>query len=110
MTTENNKIIAKFMDYKFTTFKGIEYCKPYGHGLNCEDANLVEDLEQFSTDWNWLMEVVEKIEGFKGNKDVIHWSRNNWTIFDLKLTESKIQATYNACLEFIKWYNDQEVK
>lgn len=56
------------------------------------------------------MEVVEKIESFKGNKDVIHWSRNNWTIFDLKLSESKIETVYNACIEFVKYHNEISAK
>lgn len=102
-TTENNKLLAEFIGMRIITFKGIEYVENAG----TLTANLVDDLEAFIYDWNWLMKVVEKIESFKGNKDVIHWSRNNWTIFDLKITESKIEAVYNACIEFIKFYNEQ---
>jgi hypothetical protein len=52
------------------------------------------------------MEVVEKIESLSKNQNVINWSRQNKNIFDLKLTECKKEAVYNACVEFIKWYNE----
>ena len=112
MNTENNKIIAEFMIKQEPTenfcvgsigqevgvFTGIktEYFK-------------YEDLK-FHSDWNWLMEVVEKIESLnhKNNEEhfqlvsfIHHWLRRKHK----ELT--KIEAVYNACIEFIKWYNEQ---
>ena len=121
MTTENNKIIAEFMIKQEPTenfcvgsigqevgvFTGIktEYFK-------------YEDLK-FHSDWNWLMEVVEKIESISFGEDnfinVTIGCGFNCTIQDahgklFKLStweHTKIKTVYNTCLEFIKYYNEQ---
>ena len=84
----NNKIIAEFMNWSDTGNKGIQ--------------------------WDWLMEVVEKIEsiGFtfetkknwaritrKGENIILRWEED----------KTKIEAVYNACIEFIKWYNENKI-
>ena len=131
-TTENNKIIAEFMIKQEPTenfcvgsigqevgvFTGIktEYFK-------------YEDLK-FHSDWNWLMEVVEKIERLedlerfeitnhsvnityyqsKENKFILNLNHRNNGLYLMggeNTVNTKIQAVYNACLEFIKWYNEQ---
>lgn len=123
MNTEKNKIIAEFMIKQEPTqnfcvgsigrdvigiFTGIqtEYFK-------------VEELK-FHSDWNWLMEVVEKIEslGYKvnifGNTDLNktcdHYTSiyipNEKTFGVRKL--SKIESVFNACVEFIEWHNQQK--
>lgn len=104
-TTENNKLLAEFMGYIDNG------CSEEGF-LISPITNYDEDICElkYHSDWNWLMQVVEKIESFKGDKDVIHWSRNNRTIFDLKLTECKIQTVYKACTEFVKWHNENRAK
>ena len=122
MTTENNKIIAEFMIKQEPTenfcvgsigqevgvFTGIktEYFK-------------YEDLK-FHSDWNWLMEVVEKIESISFEEDnfinVTIGCGFDCTIQDahgklFKLStweHSKIKTVYNTCLEFIKYYNEQK--
>lgn len=108
-TLQNNKLIAEFMDIKFKIFKGVEYCEPFGYGLNCEEANVSDDLK-FDKDWNWLMEVVDKIEtlGYSystylsGNvrtvnfRGIIDYNSIDGTILD---------TTYEAVIEFINWYN-----
>ena len=131
MTTENNKIIAEFMIKQEPTenfcvgsigqevgvFTGIktEYFK-------------YEDLK-FHSDWNWLMEVVEKIEQttIKETYGQFNEKESNAivsVVIENKFCqilsngiylneivseneETKIEAVYNACLEFIKWYNEQ---
>lgn len=80
---------------------------------------------KFDSDWNWIMKVVDKIESltFKGlsfTVDIMHGvtSINCYgvTYIDNLPFESdtvllhvekkcKITATYEACIEFIKWYN-----
>lgn len=143
---ESNKLIAEFMGFSFKEFKGIIYCQPYGYDLICEDANILEDLK-FHSDWNWLMEVVDKIEttsfditktkpylrrkeSFKGTTSlfgefIISYDNRDefkgWTSyvalgilpsiiikdFDDRFN-TKIEAYYNACIEFIKWFNENK--
>lgn len=102
MITENNKIIAKFMGYEIGFSDTSEPCI-------LGKQNAWKPIK-YHSDWNWLMEVVEKIETLNSNPIVIQWSRNNWTVFDIKLSEAKINSTHTACVEFIKWYNEQEVE
>lgn len=105
MNTDNNKIIAEFLGYEITT-DGIQT-------LYYDKDRDLKALPKYHLDWNWLMEVVEKIEshGFtfeikknwscitlKGEKIILRWEED----------KNKIEAVYNACLEFIKWYNQQE--
>ena len=100
----SNKIIAEFMGYiKHTQTKAYLTTDGYFHE---------RDLK-FHKDWNWLMEVVEKIEsiGFtfetkknwaritrKGENIILRWEED----------KTKIEAVYNACIEFIKWYNENK--
>lgn len=83
----------------------------------------------FDTDWVWLMYVVEKIESlgyFFNSAPFIddstqkltgeHWCVINQLSSNLKSDnfidvcgcDSKIKATYKACLKFIQWYNQQQ--
>jgi len=91
MNTENNKLIAEFM--------------------NCENPQAWED-DLYSNDWNWLMEVVEKIESLGYNTKIESLEHTRVSIGNGKYltlvevdNETKIEAVYNACIEFIKWYN-----
>ena len=90
------------------------------------------DNLKYHLDWNWLMEVVEKIENlpsrtlqgtyYLGNEVKIYKAINTNTHYcEINLVkesgyrivsiqfnkESKIKSVYDACLEFIKWYNEQ---
>lgn len=104
-TLDNNKMIAEFM--------GLDYIKGLDKFYNCgfEVGKL-----NYHTSWDWLMPVVEKIEGLgytfeknyqpidrdwqclivKGN-DILHQQ------FDRK----SLNASYNLVVDFIKWYNTQ---
>jgi hypothetical protein len=115
MNTENNKIIAAFLGqdkntalFYFPQFKNIEF--KYGEYIACEHFS--ESQLKFHSDWNWLMEVVEKIESL----GFVFSIKINW----VKITKDRVaiivrweedfnkkEAVYNACVEFIKWYNEQ---
>ena len=122
---ENNKIIAEFMSFpKITNVRDSESGKYYdywlpnnfnlileqeiqiesnnGWGLVHQDCVFVRDLI-FHSDWNWLMKVVEKIfkDFYKLNPCPIYLKIN----IEKALNEVNIEAVYNACVEFIKWYN-----
>ena len=88
---ENNKLIAEFMG-------GYE----------------PEEFEDYHSDWNWLMEVVEKIENYNEYTNVffapegcaIDCHIENGFSFSNDC-DTKIEAVYSVCIEFIKWYNKQ---
>lgn len=135
-TTENNKLIAEFMGAKEiiteTTHRIYKEFEMYGIIESIEDREDTKHFYQpeemlFNSDWNWLMEVVEKIESLKSPYDGFSWSvepfsvlinRNNVYIqvdagksddisFPDMHCKTKIEMVYNTCVEFIKWYNEQ---
>ena len=147
---ENNKIIAEFMNFpKITNVRDSESGKYYdywlpnnfnlileqeiqiesnnGWGLVHQDCVFVRDLI-FHSDWNWLMEVVEKIESIKDSyhgRFGVYISSNSCTIqstnfrpdkpipnpphyYDNIVLNTKIESTYYSVLNFINFYNKQK--
>ena len=135
-TTENNRLIAEFMEFKqckgirsesgkyfdywakenFSLIKEqeIQIESEWGYGLVEQDLLFAEQLK-FHIDWNWLMQVVEKIRKFHNGTEPLN-DKQIGQLLQLikKLNESltlrnevSIEAVYNACVEFIKWYNEQ---
>ena len=117
---ENNKLIAEFLDWEFddlsetfeTTF--LKLVEPQAFGDEQFSCKLQVFELDFNSDWNWLMEVVEKIESLNYVFEIkITWCRikqiENGNVIVLRWEEdkTKIEAVYNACVEFIKWYNNQ---
>ena len=122
---ENNKLIAEFMGYLIIPNQ------VYINSTNkFEKGQWVNFKNCFNSNWNWLMEVVEKIENlpsrtlqgtyYLGNEVKIYKAINTNTHYcEINLVkesgyrivsiqfnkESKIKSVYDACLEFIKWYN-----
>lgn len=123
MTTENNKIIAEFMGLKVITKE--EYLKhPQHETLSIKEYSIVE-YQRYNSDWNWLMEVIDKIENLTDKNNFVLYDVNIYSdaviILDQEEHEkvsitksdgltSKIEMVYNACVEFIKWYNEQNRK
>ena len=97
MNTENNKIIAEFMGIADEIETGATSLIQI-EGITGYYKN--DDLK-FHSDWNWLMEVVEKIEGI--GKTELKFSVH----FENTKLSSDIQVVYNACIAFIEWYNKQ---
>jgi hypothetical protein len=104
---EGNKLIAEFVGYK-----------QHNHGsyktFEIDGRHIYESVVQYNTKWEWLMPVVEKIEslGFQfhiGNEGAAikkWWFRGN--VPDLgSVQETKIAATWEICIRFIQWYNNQ---
>ena len=105
-TLDNNKLIAEFMQ---SLEDGLYLDGLYFFAGGYYDTNM-----EFHTSWDWLMPVVEKIEGLgytieknyqpidrdwqclivKGN-DILHQQ------FDRK----SLNASYNVVVDFINWYN-----
>ena len=97
---ENNKLIAEFMGKEI-------YQKYHESNYHCS--------------WDWLMPVIEKIESLSDTKGDFY--RFTITMYDASIkgtdieilgdayyegSEQKIVSTYQAVLEFIKYYNNGE--
>lgn len=87
MRTNTNKLIAEFME----------------HHDNMGNKGL-----QYHSDWNWLMEVVEKIESIGYSVEIVNNECyiHNQNDFDMGfIGTTKIESTYDACVKFIKQNN-----
>lgn len=89
-TTEKNKLLAEFL--------GVQHQKM---AMN------------FNSNWNLLMEVVEKIENLGYRVTIVrHICRIDLTE-ESKLIISedikKIEAVYTVCFKFIQWYNQNKI-
>lgn len=103
---ENNRLIAEFMGAEFINLRDFERVRIKNPDQKTKTSKVIkiENLKYYC-DWNWLMPVISKIESHTKDKQVIHWSRNNNTIYDVKLSEANIEQTYKLVIEFIKWYS-----
>lgn len=85
--------------------------------------------EYWSKAWLWVMLLVEKIESIRSNHHGyfgVHISSNScsiqgtnlhrsindlkdygWVYNDEVVLDTKLESTYQACLNFINWYNKQ---
>lgn len=84
---------------------------------------------KFTYSFNWLMAVVEKIESLKmKNKkstcdgvdtfkvlihtdyvEIIHYGDFTIQLLEVKVSGTKMEAIYEACVRFIKWYNENRL-
>ena len=112
---ESNKLIAEFMgglfkSNKFTINDGWVW-------LPFENMCKITSL-RYNSSWDWLMPVVEKIEKIIWNKIdlteevIINGLSCRIPIKDdafISIKNTKIEATYDCVVEFIKWYNNQKL-
>jgi len=110
---ENNKLIAEFMGHK-DILNGI-YDIPVPEHLN-GIGYIIEKME-YHTSWDWLMPVVDKIEitSVDGEDNSDEFFNVVIEVFECNINgsgrtvcgvgQNKIEATYKAVVEFIKWYN-----
>ena len=98
----NNKIIAEFMGATLT--KDLQIMYPVYEG----DSSYVKDLK-YHLDWNWLMEVVEKCLVGEAEYNEDEAKKAIHEIYE-SLCNINITSVYNACVKFIKWYNEQNKK
>lgn len=113
-TQENNKIIAEFMGLKPRLISPDVYGYSDGTFFSCTHdtpEKVVESISKYvkyHSDWNWLMQVVEKIEALLAEVEI----RNQQTRiigYNNEIIQfhpsSKITSVYTAVVNFIKWYN-----
>jgi hypothetical protein len=131
-TQENNKIIAEFMGYPRMTDAVDDRTIAYDiggsimninntHNQNEDDVFHPDDMK-FHKEWNWLMPVVETIESFQDGEDgdsmrghlynfrieqhfVYILDGESMDVIIEMNGDSKLDATYNAVVEFINQYN-----
>ena len=97
---QQNILIAEFMEFQKTSLGW--YDSEENLNLPNNNDNTFDDL-LFDKDWNWLMSVVEKclIGEAESKSDLIS------KIYE-GLTNCNKRETYNACIEFIEWFNTKE--
>jgi hypothetical protein len=130
---EGNELIVSFLGwtkYSYNQKYDLTHCRDYdcyniGEFSKYSDIYIPESGNlpaahynlEFHSSWSWLMPVVEKIESI-GETDKSYgvlcditttYIRIGPISIDLKIKKnlSKIEAVYNAIVEFIKWYNTQ---
>ena len=119
---ENNKLIAKFMGWnehpKYNTYVinlDPKRKTPYWSNINYEGS--LDDFNYHSS-WDWLMQVIEKIEEMVDKNDT-HYnvlsSRTSLLIsthsnpeYIVNYNENKLKAHWLTIVEFIKWYNQNK--
>lgn len=112
--TEYYRLICDFMEYSHDYRQDLRDCK----GALIWPFYSIKNLyPQFDKDWNYLIPVVEKIEKVvPGTSIIIENSickiTTNKQIYadkryylNTEVSETKIEAVYNAVIAFINWYN-----
>ena len=128
---ENNRLIAEFLDWEFDdlseTFETpfLKLVEPQAFGDEQFSCKLQDFELEFHSDWNWLMKVVEKIHSMQSygvlinpngtyiqdeDDKVICMTFKNEEVNGKIISSSNIEATFNCCVEFVKWYNEQNKK
>jgi len=115
-TEKNNRMIAEFMGQLFhngNTF--IPEHNRYIGFKNFSSFFKVSDLRYHEL-WNWLMPVVEKIEGMGFSvkiqrlKTSIHPLCEDKELFGIVCGDvsKKLEITYDTIVQFIEFYNEQK--
>ena len=129
---ENNKLIAEFMGVfdKILSTGNIHSWSDAPFYYTTEDTKekVIKNICKYSkydSDWNWLMKVVEKIHSMQSygvlinpngtyiqdeDDKVICMTFKNEEVNGEIISSSNIEATFNCCVEFIKWYNENKSK
>lgn len=121
MNTENNILLAEFMGGLYNgegrlSLQNNEIWLP-SFGV-CNINNNGKTL-RYNSCWNWLMEVVEKIESVDNQRfcfdislggAIIEDTLNDFNPVVEIVVESKKMAVYQACIDFVKWWNNANPK
>lgn len=129
-TTQNNILLAEFLGVKekesnwFDGYELQEAGLPFNYGAM---GNGTRDLK-FHTSWDWLMLVVDKIDktelsGLTFAVDILNGLTQIICYGECKIngvvlpsdttllmaeSKSRIESTYSACVQFVKWYNENK--
>jgi len=95
-TEEGNKLIAEFMEWP--TKKTCAHCKA---------------ISKYSTSWDWLMPVVEKIGELTEYELVFRYDESYWNRYGENPLNQffggyiDVLNIWAAVVKFIEWYNTQ---
>ena len=110
---ENNKLIAEFMGVfdKILSTGNIHSWSdaPFYYTTEETKEKVIKNICKYSkydSDWNWLMKVVEKCLVGEAEYNEDEAKKAIREIYE-SLCNINISSVYNACVEFIKWYNEQ---
>jgi hypothetical protein len=115
----DNELIAEFMGRIPNTHRKNESSAPEDYFETEAGKFGYWELNSYDTSWDWIMPVVEKIESIVTEVEICNSTcvisngtpqgdggKFYETIVDSYGT-SKIDATYKAIVDFIKWYKSQ---
>ena len=111
---ENNKLIIDFLEVEYSSNDDTYFLPSFGF-MNVRgefQTDFTIGKLKFHSDWNWLMEVVEKINN-TGRFEVVIQKRFCYISDEsneLTLScpaSSTFKAVYQAVVEFINFYNQQ---
>lgn len=130
---KGNKIIAEFMGLEFKEVYGWVSTGTRSFWFQKDDVKLQHpiDILKYHKSWDWLMDVVEKIEetdcnvlirnfvrydkkeNKKENCLITHFHIDDDT--DEEVTQlfvdrnnNKLMSVYNCCIKFINWHNENK--
>ena len=113
---ENNKLIAEFMGLfdKILSTGNIHSWSDAPFYYTTEDTKekVIKNICKYSkydSDWNWLMKVVEKCLVGEAEYNEDEAKKAIREIYE-SLCNINISSVYNACVKFIKWYNENKSK
>lgn len=120
MEKTDNELIAEFMGAKKVNqfaFCCSEFPDVFIPSKNWDETNNLKETftpEEmlYSTSWDWLMPVVEKIGKLWAEYPVIDW-QNDRAVDEFMLVcglplDTPIDKAYQAVVKFIKWYNENK--
>ena len=107
MKERENKLIADFMDMKYSEKRSFS---------DGEWIHSIKSLSRYESDFTWLMAVVDKIEGKRDSKGNAHRfsicmcdAAREGTERAVIGARSKEDAIYEACIQFITRHNMIEI-
>ena len=104
MTTENNKIIAEFMGARTKSPKNLYVFHKWRNDERFDWIDTYNQSElKFHSDWNWLMEVINKLTTLNEFQDY-EFKSLFWDTF----CQLDIEEVYTQVVLFIEWYNEQK--
>lgn len=112
---EGTELIVNYMDYWYEKPESLDFTylfKKVNKGLDTERNITLCTIgnEKFHTSYDWIMEVIEKIEhmgfNFFSKKGLIKLSYNTFEYFNIEINDNnKKLALFKVVVEFIKYYN-----